>query len=167
MFWNNLGNRVPCSVSVSCVACRCNRSSGHEMCLRRWAVIGSAAAHAPAAAPALRCQLSLFFIHICCLFFISHVHLHFFIFLIFKFDDFHSNNFLSFFRCPCQPSCCGLTGINGVRNLLCRWVDGVGNLMRSVVNPGRATLPELQGSLERWDGQVRNYFNSKDSQNPT
>ena len=38
------------------------------------------------------------------------------------------------------------------------------NLLRDVISPGRASLTELPGGLERWEEQVSKYRNSKNQQ---
>ena len=50
------------------------------------------------------------------------------------------------------------------RKLTRRWNPLLRNLLRHVISPGRASLTELPGALERWEEQVSKYRNSKDQQ---
>ena len=59
-------------------------------------------------------------------------------------------------------------GLEAWRKLTRRWNPLTGsrlrNLLRHVISPGRASLTELPGALERWEEQVSKYRNSKNQQ---
>ena len=59
-------------------------------------------------------------------------------------------------------------GLEAWRKLTRRWKPLTGsrlrNLLRHVISPGRASLTELSGALERWEEQVSKYRNSKKQQ---
>ena len=58
-------------------------------------------------------------------------------------------------------------GLEAWRKLTRRWNpltrSRLRNLLRHVISPGRASLTELPGALERWEEQVSKYRNSKTS----
>ena len=62
----------------------------------------------------------------------------------------------------------GGLGLEAWRKLTRRWNPLTGsrlrNLLRHVISPGRASLTELPGALERWEEQVSKYRNSKNQQ---
>ena len=62
----------------------------------------------------------------------------------------------------------GGMGLEAWRKLTRRWNPLTGsrlrNLLRHVISPGRASLTELPGALERWEEQVSKYRNSKNQQ---
>ena len=62
----------------------------------------------------------------------------------------------------------GGAGLEAWRKLTRRWNPLTGsrlrNLLRHVISPGRASLTELPGALERWEEQVSKYRNSKNQQ---
>ena len=59
-------------------------------------------------------------------------------------------------------------GLETWRKLTRRWNPLTGsrlrNLLRPVISPGRASLTELLGALERWEAQVSKYRSSKNQQ---
>ena len=57
-------------------------------------------------------------------------------------------------------------------SVLMRLTEGrIRDLLGTVIKPGRATLHQLQGALERWEEQIRKYIHSKEphrtEHNPT